>query len=98
MLDMAAKDVVMFNSGDAIIKDIRFIKERIASLPPGQKPRATLTWKPEKGEVSSSGDLGYTYGWHKQIVKDSTGKEIVKKGLYSTIWRKVDADWKLVMD
>jgi ketosteroid isomerase-like protein len=54
-----------------------------------------LTWAPLFADVSSSGDLGYTYGtWKYQPnIGDSA------EGTYCTIW-KVDSggNWKFVLD
>jgi ketosteroid isomerase-like protein len=54
----------------------------------------TLTWKPSKGEVASSGDLGFTYGVYELKTKDT-----VLNGTYVSIWKKQgDGDWKFVLD
>lgn len=54
----------------------------------------SLTWKPAGGEVSSSGDLGFTYGVYALILKDST-----INGTYVSIWKKQkDGNWKFVLD
>ncbi|HXS57839.1 MAG TPA: DUF4440 domain-containing protein [Hanamia sp.] len=54
----------------------------------------TLTWKPSKGEIASSGDLGFTYGVYELKTKDT-----VLNGTYVSIWKKqTDGDWKFVLD
>jgi ketosteroid isomerase-like protein len=54
----------------------------------------TLTWQPMKGEISKSGDLGFTYGVYTLSIKDS-----VYKGTYVSIWKKQnDGSWKFVLD
>lgn len=54
----------------------------------------SLTWKPQNAEISSSGDLGYTYGIYTLHDKDTT-----MQGTYITLWRKhTDASWKFVLD
>lgn len=58
---------------------------------PGPK---TLTWEPVFADVSSSGDLGYTWGNWKFVQTDS-----VFYGNYITIWRKQkDGSWKMTLD
>ena len=55
-----------------------------------------LTWEPLAGDISRSGDLGYTYGIYTlTITKDeSTGK-----GKYVSVWKKQsDGSWKWVLD
>lgn len=57
----------------------------------------TLTWKPLFADVSSSGDMGYTYGtWE---VKAKTGDAKPSYGTYTTFWRKdKNGRWKFVLD
>lgn len=54
----------------------------------------TLSWKPLKGEISKSGDFGYTYG-----VYELTAADTVIKGTYVNIWKKQsDGAWKFILD
>ncbi len=98
MLDVAADDIALFDSGDTLIRGMAFIRENIRKYPDGTKPPFTLTWKAEKIDVAASGDLGYTYGWYKMTVKDSLGRDKITKGLYNSVWKKINGVWKLVMD
>ncbi len=53
-----------------------------------------LRWEPKGADISSSGDLGYTYG----IYLLSSGQER-QKGTYVTIWKKnAEGQWKFVLD
>jgi ketosteroid isomerase-like protein len=53
-----------------------------------------LTWEPQGGDVSKSGDLGYTYGTY--LMKDGANEV---RGTYVTVWRKrPDGRWKYVLD
>lgn len=53
-----------------------------------------LTWEPLAGEISKSGDLGYTYGIY-EFKKDTS----VSKGTYVSIWKKQrDGSWRYVLD
>jgi ketosteroid isomerase-like protein len=55
-----------------------------------------LTWKPIFGDVSSSGDLAYTYGTYDLKPKSDT---TIYQGTYCTIWKKqADKTWKWVLD
>jgi len=59
----------------------------------------TLNWEPDFIEVSSSGDLAYTYGTYQYTFKDSTGTEKVDTGIFHTVWkRQTDGNWKFVWD
>jgi len=58
-----------------------------------------LTWKPIGADISSSGDLGYTYGTYEFQSKDKAGKTVVSHGKYTSIWKKQkDGSWKVVLD
>jgi len=55
-----------------------------------------LQWKPTKGVIAESGELGYTYGVYalKLIEKDTT-----IFGTYINIWKKQsDGNWKYVLN
>lgn len=58
-----------------------------------------LTWTPVGGDISSSGDLGYTYGTYQFHSKDKEGKAHVEYGKYTSIWKlQKDGSWKVVLD
>lgn len=54
----------------------------------------TLTWAPSDAQVSSSGDLGYSYGIYKLQLQDT-----MLQGTYVNIWRKdKNGKWKFILD
>ena len=53
----------------------------------------SLTWSPTYTEASADGTLGYTYG--KYEARSSLG---ISHGIYTTVWRKIDRRWKVVLD
>jgi len=58
-----------------------------------------LTWTPVGADISSSGDLGYTYGTYEFRSKDKDGKPTVEHGKYTSIWKKQkDGSWKVALD
>ncbi|HPI85204.1 MAG TPA: nuclear transport factor 2 family protein [Bacteroidales bacterium] len=58
-----------------------------------------LTWDPLSGDVSRSGDMGYTYGIFTVKMDSPAGEKVEKKGTYVTIWKKGrDGNWKFVLD
>jgi ketosteroid isomerase-like protein len=58
-----------------------------------------LNWTPDFVEVSSSGDLGYTYGRYLMVITDSNGVRKEGKGIFHTVWKKQpDGTWKYVWD
>ncbi len=59
----------------------------------------SLTWTPVGADISSSGDLGYTYGNYEFRAKDKDGKPVVQHGKYTSIWKQQkDGSWKVVLD
>jgi ketosteroid isomerase-like protein len=53
-----------------------------------------LSWEPVDAEVSSSGDLGYTWGNWRFDAPDT-----VLHGNYFTVWKKQpDGSWKIALD
>jgi hypothetical protein len=64
------------------------------------EPGSTLTWEPAFADVSSSGDLGYTWGRYTYLVpRKPKGLGMrVKQGTYVTIWRRESGAWKVVLD
>jgi len=59
----------------------------------------SLTWSPDFVDVSSSGDMGYTYGRFSFSCKDSTGKLSHSTGIFHTVWKKQqDGSWRFVWD
>ena len=55
-----------------------------------------LSWEPLSGNISVSGDLGYTYGLYTNTEK-LTGE--ISRGTYITIWKKQkEGNWKFVLD
>ncbi len=59
----------------------------------------SLSWTPVGGDISSSSDLGYTYGTYEFHAKDKDGKQHVEYGKYTSIWKlQKDGTWKVVLD
>lgn len=59
----------------------------------------TLTWSPLYGDVSLSGELGYTYGTYELGFKNEKGENEIRKGTYLSVWKKDDSGkWKWVLD
>jgi ketosteroid isomerase-like protein len=59
----------------------------------------TLNWEPLFADISSCGDLGYTYGIYTVEMDSPEGTSVTKEGTYATIWKKdKDGNWKFVLD
>jgi len=62
-------------------------------------PGFGISWTPTKTEVAKSGELGYTSGTYQFNLNDPSGKAIVDKGKYVTVWKKQkDGGWKVMLD
>lgn len=59
----------------------------------------SLTWSPERAEVSNAGDLGYTVGRYRSTGIGLDGVKVASTGIYVSIWRRQEGGgWKVVMD
>ncbi len=58
-----------------------------------------LKWRPDFVDISSSGDMAYTYGKFSFSAKDKTGKILKSDGIFHTVWkRQPDGKWRFVWD
>lgn len=90
------KDVTIFPAGSPAVSGIEMVKEHYHRT--GFNPSA-LRWEPMSGVISSSCDLGYTWGNWEIKKTDDDGKEQVYKGKYLTVWKlQADNSWKVVAD
>ncbi len=91
-----ANDVVMMRN-NKLIKGKDALKAYFSDQ--NSSVNFKLSWEPDFVDVSSSGDLGYTYGSYTLSYRDSTGKEIQNMGIFHTVWkRQPDQTWKFVWD
>lgn len=59
----------------------------------------TLTWAPLYGDVSQSGELGYTYGTFVLTFMNDKNESETRNGTYVSIWKKdSEGSWKFVLD
>lgn len=58
-----------------------------------------LKWGPDFVDVSSDGDMAYTYGPYTYRARDTSGADVNLSGIFHTVWkRQVDGTWKFVYD
>lgn len=94
-LTYAADDAVLMRN-NALVKGKEDIK---ALLQAEASENVSLVWQPDFVDVSSSGDLAYTYGKFTYTLSDSLGNENVMEGVFHTVWkRQDDGTWKFVWD
>ena len=99
------KAFLTYAADDAVIlRNNHLIKGKEAlqtfySQQPNPTEKVSLTWKPDFVDVSSSGDLGYTYGSYQYSVTDSLGNTNTSQGIFHTVWRRQpDGSWRFVWD
>lgn len=62
----------------------------------GNDSSYSMTWEPNGGNISKSGDMGYTYGVYSL---KPTNIDTVFFGTYVSIWkRQPDGNWKFVLE
>lgn len=58
-----------------------------------------LDWTPQKAVVSSSGDLGYTWGSYTLTVRNPEGSSEKRFGKYLNVWQNSGSEgWKVLVD
>ncbi|HET9713267.1 MAG TPA: nuclear transport factor 2 family protein [Pyrinomonadaceae bacterium] len=55
-----------------------------------------VNWTPLGGDVSRSGDLGYTHGTYE--ITDAAAAKVAEHGSYVRIWKKENGAWRVVLD
>jgi ketosteroid isomerase-like protein len=74
-------------------------REKITEMYSNPDTSLILNWEPLFADISSSGDLGYTYGIYTLEMDSPEGTIVTKEGTYATIWKKdKEGNWKFVLD
>lgn len=91
----AAADAQIFSGPGEFITGPDAITESFGPL--GRK--SSLIWHPVDGEISRSGDLGFTVGNAVFTGEREDGAAIVRYSKYLTVWkRQRDGTWRYVVD
>lgn len=94
-LDYADTDAVMLRPNNPPLKGRHQVKAWFNLRP---DTGFTLAWEPVHTIVSSSGDIGYTYGIYTQMARDESHEFITVNGTYITVWRKHDdGKWRWIL-
>jgi uncharacterized protein (TIGR02246 family) len=91
-----AEDGVMYPPGQAPVQGRDKIRELMSDLRDPRTGRGDLQidWAPVTADVSSAGDLGWTYGTSRIITP--RGERL---GKYLSVWRKqADGSWRVAAD
>lgn len=95
-LHFSAEDVVLMRNNKLTVGKEE-LRVKYSNLDP--TPGTSLTWKPDFVDVSSSGDMAYTYGKYVYSQTDSLGNIKSDTGIFHTVWkRQADGSWKFVWD
>ncbi len=96
-LTFLAEDAIYLGEGIPLVSGKEAITQ--AWRQEEQLPGFSLTWQPDGAEISTSGELGYTFGSNEVNLMDAYGVRTTTKGKYVTIWRRQpDGSWKVVVD
>jgi uncharacterized protein (TIGR02246 family) len=62
-----------------------------------ETPDAQVTWSTDSVTIAASGDLAWETG---QVASDpdGAGEKPARSGAFSTVWKKIDGQWKVVAD
>jgi ketosteroid isomerase-like protein len=90
-LSYAAKDVRLFRNDHFPFVGKTSAADALTPM------TAEWTWTPSFAGVSVSGDLGYSYGIYELREKSGAGS-VSERGNYARVWKKVNGEWKVVID
>ena len=91
----AAEGAQIFSAPGEFITGPEAITESFG--PPGRK--GSLVWHPVEGEISKSGDLGFTVGNAVFNGERDDGAAVVRYSKYLTVWKlQKDGSWRYVVD
>jgi ketosteroid isomerase-like protein len=95
-LEYADTAVVLLRKNNYPIEGRKSLAELVKNIPDSL---FTLKWEPLRAAISSSGDMGFTYGIYDRIPADTLNGKKTERGSYVTIWKKqADESWKLIFD
>lgn len=95
-LEYASPEVVLLTPNSYPIVGKPALKQLYSQL---SDTSYKLTWKPNFGRISKSGDLGYTFGIYllEHIKGEQKGQ--ISQGTYCSIWEKnAKGKWQFVLD
>jgi ketosteroid isomerase-like protein len=94
--DFFTEDGAMIQEGAGEIRGTEAIR---AASEASAGAITSFTWAPDRAAVSTGGDLGYTVGHFRTTAMGPDSVEMLRTGLYVSIWRRqADGSWKVEMD
>ena len=95
-LDYADSSVVLLRPNNFPIEGKTALRDVVKNIPDSL---FTLRWEPHRAAISSSGDMGFTYGIYHRMPTDTLNGKKEENGSYVTIWKKQsDGGWKYAFD
>lgn len=87
----ASPDIRLYRNGSLPFIGFQSSSNAFASA------KGQFTWEPVGGDVSRSGDLGYTHGAY-EITGAEADKKVIEQGSYLRIWRNDHGSWRVVLE
>ena len=112
-VDLAWSKAAGTKDVDAIVDFMAFDGETLAPNEPAARDRAAiraswanlmslpnvaLRWEPLRVQVAESGELGFVSGSYTLSFDDADGRPVHGRGKYLEVWKKVEGEWKCLMD
>ena len=93
-----ADDAAVASPGDQLVRGKDSIRQ--GALETAKDPNLQISFRANKVQVASSGDLGYTRGQYMMTsTNPGTNAPESTRGYYLTVWQKQgDGQWKVVED
>lgn len=89
-----AFDFYLADDGRILRENVPPAVGRNAALSLISARQGTLSWQVTAADISTSGDLGYTYG----VFELKSGMAAPEHGSYVHVWKRQYGKWKVVMD
>lgn len=93
-----ADDAAMANPGEQLVRGKQSIREAVEAF--AEDPNLNVSFRANRVQVATSGDLAYSRGQYMLTSTDpGTNQPESSRGYYLTVWQKqADGSWKAVED
>ena len=96
ILSYWADDAIFMSPGQPSLVGKQAIRQMVEGSM--KVPGFQISWEPISVSVSESGDMAYLIEKSQITVNDSLGNPKTEYNKAITIWKKVDGDWKNVVE
>jgi ketosteroid isomerase-like protein len=94
-----SKDALQFSAGKP--EPVQGLSAIYENMKKAMDSTIVLNWEPQQADVSSAGDMGYTWGYYSVTKKspDTDSTYSLGAGKYVNVWKKgSDGRWKVKID